>query len=62
MAEDSLEAAMTAYANANGGLLPKTTEELRAYLQQPLDPTRVQKFLADVPSNVTTLEQLKAKR
>jgi RNA polymerase sigma factor (sigma-70 family) len=59
MAEDSFEAAMTAYANANGGVLPRTAEQLGAYLRQPLDPSRVQKFLADVPSNVTTLQQLK---
>jgi RNA polymerase sigma factor (sigma-70 family) len=62
VAEETLETAMTAYANANGGLLPKTSDQIAAYLQQQVDPTRVQKFLADVPSNVTTLEQLKAKR
>jgi RNA polymerase sigma factor (sigma-70 family) len=61
MAEDTLETAMAAYANANGGLLPKTSEQLTAYLRQPVDPTRVQKFLAEVPPNVTTLEQLKGK-
>jgi RNA polymerase sigma factor (sigma-70 family) len=60
--EDAVEAAMTAYANANGGLLPKTTEQVAAYLQQQVDPTRVQKFLTEIPSNVTTLEQLNAKR
>jgi RNA polymerase sigma factor (sigma-70 family) len=59
MAEDSFEAAMTAYANANGGQLPRTAEQVGAYLTQPLDPSRVQKFLAEVPSNVTTLQQLK---
>jgi hypothetical protein len=60
--EDAVEAAMTAYANANGGLLPRSPEQLAAYLPQQLDPTRVQKFLAEIPSNVTTLEQLNAKR
>jgi RNA polymerase sigma factor (sigma-70 family) len=59
MAEVSFEAAMIAYANANGGLLPRTADQLGAYLQQPLDPTRMQKFLADLPSTVTTLQQLK---
>src|SRR5262249_33437555 len=62
VAEDSIETAITAYANANGGILPKTTEQVAAYLHQPVDPTRVQKFLAEIPSNVTTLEQLNAKR
>jgi hypothetical protein len=60
--EDAVEAAINAYANANGGLLPKTTDQVAAYLQQQVDPTRVQKFLAEIPSNVTTLEQLNAKR
>jgi predicted DNA-binding protein (UPF0251 family) len=62
LAEDSIETAITAYANANGGILPKTTEQVAAYLHQPVDPTRVQKFLAEIPSNVTTLDQLNAKR
>jgi RNA polymerase sigma factor (sigma-70 family) len=61
-AEDALEAAMTAYANANNGLLPRTPEQVSSYLPQPIDPSRLQKFLADMPPNVTTLEQLKAKR
>jgi hypothetical protein len=61
-AEDAFEAAMAAYANANNGALPRTPEQLTAYLQQPIDAARMQKFLADVPANVTTLEQLKAKR
>jgi len=61
-AEDAFEAGMTAYANANAGVLPRTPEQLTGYLQQPIDPTRLQKFLADMPPNVTTLEQLKAKR
>jgi hypothetical protein len=59
---DALEQAAVAYANANGGLLPKTPEQLASYLNQEVDPGRVQKFLAEVPANVTTLEQLKAKR
>jgi RNA polymerase sigma factor (sigma-70 family) len=62
VAEDSIEHAITAYANANGGLLPKTTDQVAAYLPQQVDPTRVQKMLAEIPSNVTTLEQLNAKR
>lgn len=58
--EDAVEAAMTAFANANGGLLPRSPEQLAAYLPQHVDPVHVQKFLADVPSNVRTLEQLNA--
>jgi RNA polymerase sigma factor (sigma-70 family) len=59
MTEDAIEAAMTAYANANGGILPRTAEQLAGYLQQPVDPARVQKTLAEMPANVTTLDQLK---
>jgi hypothetical protein len=59
MIGDALEAAATAYANANGGLLPKTPEQLASYLQQPVETARMQKFLAELPPNVTTLEQLK---
>jgi RNA polymerase sigma factor (sigma-70 family) len=61
MIGDALETAATAYANANGGLLPKTTEQLASYLQQPVEEARMQKFLAEIPPNVTTLEQLKGK-
>jgi RNA polymerase sigma factor (sigma-70 family) len=61
MIGDALEEAAKAYANANGGLLPKTPEQLALYLQQPVDPDRMQKFLGEVPPNVTTLEQLKGK-
>jgi hypothetical protein len=58
--EDTLEAAITAYANANGGLLARTPEQLAPFLQQTVEPGRMQSFLAQVPTNVTTLDQLKA--
>jgi hypothetical protein len=61
MIGDALEAATAAYANANGGLLPKTPEQLASYLQQPVEAARMQKFLAEIPPNVTTLEQLKGR-
>jgi len=56
---DAMEEAATAYANANDGLLPKTPEQLASYLQQQIDPARMQKFLSSIPASVTTLEQLK---
>src|SRR5262249_36085432 len=59
---DALEQAATAYAMANGGLLPKTPEQLASYRQQQVDPARVQKFLNTIPESVTTLEQFKGKR
>ena len=59
---DMLEAAATAYAQANNGLLPQDPSQIHGYLPEPIDPARVQKFLAKRPPNVTTLEQLKASR
>ena len=59
---DMLEAAAAAYANANNGLLPQDPSQIHGYLPEPIDPARVQKFLAKRPPNVTTLEQLKASR
>jgi RNA polymerase sigma factor (sigma-70 family) len=58
--EDALVGATTSYANANGGLLPRTAEQLTPFLQTQVDPAQVKKFLGDMPSNVTTLEDLKA--
>jgi len=57
--EDALEAAAVAYANANNGLLPKDPTQVMAYLQQAIDPSRVQKFLANIPPGITTLDQVK---
>jgi hypothetical protein len=42
-------------------VLPKTPEQLAAYLQRDVDLSRMQKFLNSIPASVTTLEQLKAK-
>ena len=57
--EDALEAAATAYANANNGLLPRDASQVVPYLQQAVDPVRVQRFLAQIPAGITTLEQIK---
>ena len=57
--KDALEAAATAYANANNGLLPRDPSQVVPYLQQAIDPARVQKFLAQIPTAITTLEQIK---
>src|SRR5262249_40466817 len=56
---DALEQAAEAYANANGGLLARTPDQLAPFLQQTIEPARVQSFLAQIPTNVTTLDQLK---
>ncbi len=58
---DALEQAAVAYANANAGLLPKTPEQLTAYLQQEVDPSRMQKFLGEIPASVTRLDQLQGR-
>jgi hypothetical protein len=57
--EDAIESAATAYANANNGLLPRDASQVAPYLQQPVDPARVQRFLAQIPAGITTLEQAK---
>lgn len=57
--EGALEAAATAYANANNGLLPHDASEVAPYLQQAIDPARVQQFLAQIPPGITNLEQIK---
>jgi hypothetical protein len=54
-----LEKAAEAYAKANGGLLPRDSSQLTGYLQDPIDSARIQKFLARIPPDVTTLEQMK---
>jgi hypothetical protein len=55
---DAVEAAATAYANANNGLLPRDSSQLTPYLQQAIDPARIQKFLSQIPPGITTLEQM----
>jgi RNA polymerase sigma factor (sigma-70 family) len=57
--EGALEEAATAYANANNGLLPREAAEVVPYLQQAIDPVRVQRFLAQIPPGITNLEQIK---
>jgi RNA polymerase sigma factor (sigma-70 family) len=54
-----LRAAAEAYAGANNGLLPRASTDLLPYLQEAVDPTRIQKFLADIPPNVRTLDEMK---
>jgi hypothetical protein len=57
--EDALKAAAMAYANANNGLLPREASQVTPYLQQAIDPVRIQRFLAQIPPGITTLEQIK---
>jgi len=58
---DALEAAARAYAGANNGLLPRDPSQLSPYLQQPVDSDRIQKFLAKIPPNITTIDQMKGR-
>ena len=60
--QEAMETAATAYANANNGLLPRDATQVAPYLQQPIDPVRVQKFLSSIPPEVTTLDQIKTHR
>lgn len=57
-----LEMAAEAYANANGGSLPRNSGELTPYLQEAVEPGRVEKFLGKIPPNVKTLAEMKAQR
>jgi hypothetical protein len=54
-----IESAAESYANANGGKLPRDVTQLAAYLERPVEPARVQKFLNKIPPNVTTLAEMK---
>jgi RNA polymerase sigma factor (sigma-70 family) len=54
-----LQAAAEAYAGANNGLLPRAPGDLLPYLRETVDATRIQKFLAEIPPNVRTLDQIK---
>jgi hypothetical protein len=58
----ALEAATRAYARANNGLLPRDPAQLAPYLQQPVDPGRVQNYLNSWPPNITTMEHLQVYR
>jgi len=55
---DALEAAARAYAAANNGLLPRDASQISPYLQQPVDPTQIQKFLGKIPPEITRLDQI----
>lgn len=48
------------FAKAHNGNLPADASQLRPYLPQPLDQAKVQEILVQIPSGVTTMEQLKA--
>ena len=55
-----IEAAAERYAAANGGRLPRTVSHISGMLTSNIDPQRVEKFLAKIPPNITTLEQFRA--
>jgi hypothetical protein len=57
-----LENAAEAYANANGGRLPRQPDQFTPYLEQPIESARIQKFLDKVPPGVSTLAEMKARK
>lgn len=61
ISEDLQKAAM-AYAEANSGRLPRNPTDISGFLAQPIDSARVQRFLAEIPPGITTVDQLKATR
>lgn len=58
--EDIVKEAGMKFAEANNGLLPTDPAQLAPYLQQPVDPQKIQNVLSKIPPGVTTLQQLKA--
>jgi len=55
-----IERAAVQYAEANNGLLPTDPSQLAPYLKSGVDPAKVRQMLSQVPSGITTLEQLRA--
>ena len=53
---------MTAYANANDGLLPRDPSHLTPYLREPIAHERIQKFLGGIPPNIRTIDQMRERR
>ena len=59
---EELQKAAMAYAEANSGRLPRDPTDISGFLAQPVDSARVQRFLAEIPPGITTVDQLKAQR
>jgi hypothetical protein len=57
---DLIESAATRYAEANNGQLPRSVLLLAGMLPSHIEPQRVERFLAKIPADVTTLEQYRA--
>jgi hypothetical protein len=57
---DIVGQALVLFAGAHDGQLPTDQSQLAPYLSRPLAPADVQKALAQVPSGITTLDQLRA--
>jgi hypothetical protein len=59
---ETIEQATKQYAEANNGLLPQTPSELSGLVPPTIDAQRIQKFLAKIPTNMTTWAQYRAVR
>jgi len=59
---EKLQKAAMAYAEANSGRLPRDPGEVSRFLSEPIDPARVQRFLASIPPEITNVDQLKGQR
>jgi hypothetical protein len=57
-ADDLVKDAVTRFAAEHGDNLPTDPSQLTPYLQQPIDPAKMQSLFAKVPPGVTTLKQL----
>ncbi len=50
---DAVAAAIKAYAQANSGQTPSEPAQIAPYLDQPLEPVLVQKYLSRIPADAT---------
>jgi hypothetical protein len=57
--DDSVEEAAQRFAEANNGALPRNASQLSGLVPSNIDAERIEKFLAKIPPNVTTLDQLR---
>jgi hypothetical protein len=59
---ETIEQATKQYADANNGMLPQNPSELSGLVPPTIDAQRIQKFLAKIPTNMTTWAQYRAVR
>ena len=59
-AADLILAAIIEQAKANNGQLSRNPAELTPYLARPIEPSKIQRLLAEIPASIVTVDQLNA--